>query len=165
MELVNLQMKIQKLAISLYIYVLFLDTLRQKGPSTIHLLFLLCMMQWVYHSIFSLEVHRCLSLPLTRKILHRLLLPLASATPDPPSAVPLPPPPPPAASLCRAAPPTRLERTRSLPVAWFNSWVHFKLMDAMEKRPSSVRPENDDSDNHDGDDGVDCDDDDEGWVE
>ena len=48
----------------------------------------------------------------------------------------------------------QIQRARSLPVTRFNSWVHFKLMDAMEKGPSSVRPKNDNFDNHDGDDGV-----------
>ena len=63
------------------------------------------MMQCVYHSISSLEVHLCLSLPLTKKNLLCLLLPLASATPDPPSAVPFAlPVPPPSASFSRRLP-------------------------------------------------------------
>ncbi|KAL1316928.1 hypothetical protein HN51_069048 [Arachis hypogaea] len=57
---------------------------------------------------------------------------------------------------------TEIQRARSLPVARFNSsWVHFKLMDSMEKGPSPVKPEND-SDSHDGDGvGVDRDEDDD----
>ncbi|EXB38375.1 hypothetical protein L484_008033 [Morus notabilis] len=51
---------------------------------------------------------------------------------------------------------TELQRARSMPVSRFNSsWVHFKRMDAMEKGPSSVKPENSDSpvddDDHDND--------------
>ncbi|XP_004508343.1 uncharacterized protein [Cicer arietinum] len=39
---------------------------------------------------------------------------------------------------------TEIQRARSLPVSRFNSsWVHFKLMDSMEKGPSPVKPEND----------------------
>ena len=65
---------------------------------------------------------------------------------------------------CRHKMEKQIQCARSLPVTRFNSSVHFKLMDAMEKGPSSVRPKNDNSDNHEGDDGVDRDDDDEGWV-
>ncbi|XP_014507127.1 trihelix transcription factor ASIL2 [Vigna radiata var. radiata] len=48
---------------------------------------------------------------------------------------------------------TEIQRARSLPVSRFNSsWVHFKLMDSMEKGPSPVKPEHDsDSDNDDDD--------------
>ena len=147
------------------------------------------MIQYVYHNISSLEVHRCLSLPLTRKNLHRLLLPLASATPDPPSAVPfaLPPPPPLATSICCAAPPMRLALSttptatsgtlstaatstlRCPNAALLKTFV--QCSHKMEKQDprhaiqllgplqahgrhgegsSSVRPKNDDFDNHDG---------------
>ncbi|XP_020227259.1 protein FIP2 [Cajanus cajan] len=42
---------------------------------------------------------------------------------------------------------TEIQRARSLPVSRFNSsWVHFKLMDSMEKGPSPVKPDNNDSD-------------------
>lgn len=49
---------------------------------------------------------------------------------------------------------TEIQRARSLPVSRFNSsWVHFKLMDSMEKGPSPVKPENDsDSDDNNDDD-------------
>ncbi|KAG4401354.1 hypothetical protein AAZX31_07G236300 [Glycine max] len=52
---------------------------------------------------------------------------------------------------------TEIQRSRSLPVSRFNSsWVHFKLMDSMEKGPSPVKPENvsdnSDNDNEDDDD-------------
>ncbi|KAL5065333.1 hypothetical protein RYX36_027070 [Vicia faba] len=48
---------------------------------------------------------------------------------------------------------TEIQRARSLPVTRFNSaWVHFKLMDSMEKGPSQVKSENNDSDSADDDD-------------
>ncbi|TKY54076.1 Trihelix transcription factor ASIL2 [Spatholobus suberectus] len=58
---------------------------------------------------------------------------------------------------------TEIQRARSLPVSRFNSsWVHFKLMDSMEKGPSPVKPENDsESDNNNDDD----DDDDQGLYQ
>ncbi|XP_027331135.1 trihelix transcription factor ASIL1-like [Abrus precatorius] len=47
---------------------------------------------------------------------------------------------------------TEIQRARSLPLSRFNSsWVHFKLMDSMEKGPSPVKPQND-SDSADDDD-------------
>ncbi|WJX90516.1 hypothetical protein P8452_72407 [Trifolium repens] len=47
---------------------------------------------------------------------------------------------------------TEIQRARSLPVSRFNSaWVHFKLMDSMEKGPSPVKSENNDSDTDDDD--------------
>ncbi|XP_061367948.1 trihelix transcription factor ENAP1-like [Gastrolobium bilobum] len=47
---------------------------------------------------------------------------------------------------------TEIQRARSLPVSRFNSsWVHFKLMDSMEKGPSPVKQENDSDNSHDGD--------------
>lgn len=47
---------------------------------------------------------------------------------------------------------TEIQRARSLPVARFNSaWVHFKLMDSMEKGPSAIKSENNDSDSPDDD--------------
>ncbi|KAI4354658.1 hypothetical protein L6164_003505 [Bauhinia variegata] len=53
---------------------------------------------------------------------------------------------------------TEIQRARSLPVSRFNSsWVHFKRMDAMEKGPAAVKPEN----NSDSPDEMDHDDDDE----
>ncbi|KAK7363670.1 hypothetical protein VNO77_05820 [Canavalia gladiata] len=57
---------------------------------------------------------------------------------------------------------TEIQRARSLPVSRFNSsWVHFKLMDSMEKGPSPVKPENDSDNSHDNGDPLDDDDDDE----
>ncbi|CAL5198795.1 unnamed protein product [Lathyrus oleraceus] len=47
---------------------------------------------------------------------------------------------------------TEIQRARSLPLSRFNSaWVHFKLMDSMEKGPSPVKSENNDSDSPDDD--------------
>lgn len=47
---------------------------------------------------------------------------------------------------------TEIQRARSLPHSRFNSaWVHFKLMDSMEKGPSPVKSENNDSDSADDD--------------
>ncbi|GAU11067.1 hypothetical protein TSUD_196910 [Trifolium subterraneum] len=47
---------------------------------------------------------------------------------------------------------TEIQRARSLPVSRFNSaWVHFKLMDSMEKGPSPVKSENNDTDSDDDD--------------
>ena len=60
----------------------------------------------------------------------------------------------------------QIQDAKSHLVARFNSsWVLFKLMDAMEKGPSSVKLENNDSDSHDSDDNVSCDYNDEGWAE
>ncbi|KAK7290788.1 hypothetical protein RIF29_05480 [Crotalaria pallida] len=45
---------------------------------------------------------------------------------------------------------TEIQRARSLPVSRFNSsWVHFKLMDSMEKGPHPPKPDKNDSDSHD----------------
>ncbi|CAJ2634461.1 unnamed protein product [Trifolium pratense] len=47
---------------------------------------------------------------------------------------------------------TEIQRARSLPLSRFNSaWVHFKLMDSMEKGPSPVKSENNDTDSDDDD--------------
>ncbi|KAG4999333.1 Protein FIP2 [Glycine soja] len=44
---------------------------------------------------------------------------------------------------------TEIQRARSLPVSRFNSsWAHFKLMDSMEKGPSPVKPDINDSDHN-----------------
>ncbi|KAL2339120.1 hypothetical protein Fmac_013566 [Flemingia macrophylla] len=48
---------------------------------------------------------------------------------------------------------TEIQRARSLPVSRFNSsWVHFKLMDSMEKGPDPPKPDPNDSDTDNDDD-------------